>query len=111
MKKSTRFNIFIALTYSITLIGGMFLGYKFLKDQGFQVKRDIRYADNNAQKVEDIVNIINKNYVDEVDADSIKHLSIDSLLHQLDPHSMYLPAEKAYEMSESLEGNFEGIIF
>jgi len=109
MKKNTRFNILIALTYSVTLIGGMFVGYKFLKDQGFQVQRDARYADNNAQKVEDIIHIINKNYVDEVNADSLHHLPIDSLLHQLDPHSMYLPASEADEFSETLEGNFEGI--
>jgi len=109
MKKNTRFNILIALTYSVTLIGGMFLGYKFLKDQGFQVQKDARYADNNAQKVEDIIHIINKNYVDEVNADSLHHLPIDSLLHQLDPHSMYLPASEADEFSETLEGNFEGI--
>lgn len=109
MKKSTRFNIFIALTYSVTLIGGMYLGYKFLKDQGFNIKKDARYADNNAQKVEDIIHIINKNYVDDVNADSLQHLPIDSLLHQLDPHSMYLPANEAYEFSENLEGNLEGI--
>jgi carboxyl-terminal processing protease len=109
MKKSTRFNILIALTYSVTLIGGMFLGYKFLKDQGFQINRDARLANSDSQKVEDIIHIINKNYVDEVNADSLHHLPIDSLLHQLDPHSMYLPATKAFELEESLEGNFEGI--
>ena len=109
MKKSTRFNLLIALTYSVTLIGGMFLGYKFLKDQGFKIQKDVRYADNNAQKVDDIIHIINKNYVDEVNADSLHHLPIDSLLHQLDPHSMYLPANEAYEFSENLDGNFEGI--
>jgi carboxyl-terminal processing protease len=109
MKKSTRFNVFIALTYSVTLIGGMYLGYKFLKDQGFKIQKDERYANNSAQKVEDIIHIINKNYVDEINADSLQHLPIDSLLHQLDPHSMYLPANEAYEFSENLDGNFEGI--
>ena len=87
----------------------MFLGYKFLKDQGFKVQPDSRYAHNNAQKVEDIIHIINKNYVDDVNADSLQHLPIDSLLHQLDPHSMYLPANEAGAFSETLEGNFEGI--
>ncbi len=109
MKKSTRFNILIALTYSVTLIGGMYLGFKFLKDQGFKVERPVHYANNADKKVEDIIHIINKNYVDEVNADSLHHLPIDSLLHQLDPHSMYLPATKAFELAESLEGNFEGI--
>lgn len=110
MKKNTRFNILIALTYSITLIGGMFIGYKFLKDQGFKIERGTtQIADSNAQKVEDIIHIINKKYVDDVNADTLQHLPIDSLLHQLDPHSMYLPATKAFALAETLEGNFEGI--
>ena len=109
MKKITRYNLLIALTYSITLIGGMFLGYKFLKDQGFKIESKSRYANNSNQKVEDIIHIINKNYVDDINADSLQHLPIDSLLHQLDPHSIYLPPTKAFEMAETLEGNFEGI--
>lgn len=109
MKKNTRLNILLSLTYAVTLIGGMYLGIKFLKDQGFKVQKDVRYANSNAQKVEDIIHIINKNYVDDVNADSLQHLPIDSLLHQLDPHSIYLPASDAYEFSENLEGNFEGI--
>lgn len=109
MKKITRHNLLITLTYSVTLIGGMFLGYKLLKDQGFKIEGKSRYANNNNQKVEDIIHIINKNYVDDVNADSLQHLPIDSLLHQLDPHSIYLPPTKAFEMTETLEGNFEGI--
>ena len=65
MKKSTRFNILIALTYSVTLIGGMYLGYRFLKDQGFKIERAPRYSDNSTKKVKDIINIINKNHVDD----------------------------------------------
>lgn len=109
MKKNTRYNLLIALTYSVTLIGGMFFGYKFLKDQGFQFQRPVQFANNNAEKVDEIIHIINKNYVDDINADSLHHLPIDSLLHQLDPHSMYLPPAKANEMAETLEGNFEGI--
>ncbi len=86
----------------------MFLGYKFLKDQGFKIEKNSRYANSN-QKVEDIIHIINKNYVDDVNADSLQHLPIDSLLHQLDPHSIYLPPTKASEFTETFEGNFEGI--
>ncbi len=109
MKKSTRLNLLIALAYCVTLIGGMYLGYRFLKDQGFQVKKDVRYANTETTKVDDIIHIIKKKYVDEVNADSLKHLPIDSLLHQLDPHSIYLPPTEAFELSEALEGNFEGV--
>lgn len=109
MKPTTRQNLLIALTYSITLIGGMFLGYKFLKDQGFTFARNVQYADNDAEKFDQIINLINKNYVDEIDADTLSHTEIDSLLHQLDPHSVYLPPVKATEQSELLEGSFDGI--
>lgn len=109
MNKNTRRNLIIALTYSLTLIGGMFLGYRFIKDQGYSVQKNVTYADNGTEKVDEIIHIINKNYVDEVNTDTLTNLPIDSILHQLDPHSMYLPPAKAYEQSEALEGQFEGI--
>jgi carboxyl-terminal processing protease len=109
MNTNTRQNLIIALTYSSTLIGGMFLGYRFLKDQGYSVQKNVAYADNNSDKVDEIIHIINKNYVDEVNTDTLNNLPIDSILHQLDPHSMYLPPAKAYEQTEALEGEFEGI--
>lgn len=109
MKKNTRYNVLIALAYSFTLIGGMFMGYRFLKDQGYQFQTTTHYADSNAAKVDEIIHIINRNYVDEVNADSLNHLPIDSLLHKLDPHSMYLPPAKASELADNLGGNFDGI--
>lgn len=110
MKKSPRITTLVALTYAVTLAAGMFFGYKFLKDQGFEIKAYApRAANQNTQKLSDIIQIIQKKYVDEVNADSLQHLPIDSLLHQLDPHSMYLSADKAFELAETLEGNFEGI--
>lgn len=109
MKKSTRLNFLIALAYCVTLIGGMYLGYRFLKDQGFQVQKDVRYANTETEKVEDIIHIIKKKYVDDINADRLKNLPIDSLLHELDPHSAYLPPTEAFELSETLEGNFEGV--
>lgn len=109
MNKDTRQNLLIALTYSVTLIGGMFLGYKFLKDQGYTVQKNTQIAENNSEKIEEIIHLIDRNYVDEVNTDTLNHLPIDSILHQLDPHSMYLPPAKASEQFDLLEGNFEGI--
>ncbi|RZL02268.1 MAG: PDZ domain-containing protein, partial [Pedobacter sp.] len=109
MKKTTRQNLIIALTYSFTLIGGMFLGYKFLKDQGYSFTRTTHIADNNSEKVDEIIHIINRKYVDEINADSLNHLPIDSLLHKLDPHSAYLPPQEANDLAETLGGNFAGV--
>ena len=109
MKKTTRYNLFVATAYALVLIVGMVLGIKFIKDQGYRVEKPLPYANNTDQKRDDILHLIKKKYVDDVNADSLQHLPIDSLLHQLDPHSAYLPAEEADELSDDLEGNFEGI--
>ena len=109
MKKTTRYHLIIAFTYSVTLIGGMFLGYKFLKDQGYSFSRTTHLANNNSEKVDEIIHIINRKYVDEVNADSLNHLPIDSLLHKLDPHSAYLPPQEANDLAETLGGNFAGV--
>lgn len=109
MNKNTRQNLFIALTYSVTLIGGMFLGYKFLKDQSYTIEKPKSQRLNRNAKVDEIIHLIDRKYVDEVNVDTLNHLPIDSLLHQLDPHSIYLPPDKANAQMETLEGNFQGI--
>lgn len=109
MKKNTRNNILIALSYSVILIVGMVLGIKFIKDQGFGVERSPQLASNSDGKLEEILHIINKNYVDDINTDSFQNLPIDSVLHQLDPHSVYLPPTDAQDMTDDLEGNFEGV--
>lgn len=86
------------------------MGYKFLKDQGFEVKKRVVQANTETGKVEDIIQIIKQKYVDEVNPTKLKkNQPIDSLLNQLDPHSAYLPPTDAFELSEMLEGNFEGV--
>lgn len=109
MKKNTRNNLLIAISYSVILIVGMILGIKFIKDQGFGVQRSPQLAINSDGKLEEILHIINKNYVDEINTDSLQNLPIDSVLHQLDPHSVYLPPTDAQDMTNNLEGNFEGV--
>ncbi|MET4082330.1 carboxyl-terminal processing protease [Pedobacter sp. UYP30] len=109
MKKNTRYNLLLALSYSVILITGMYLGYKFLKDQGYTVEKTQNLADSQAQKKDEILQIINKKYVDDINTSNLKKLPIDSLLHELDPHSAYLPPADAEDMGQTLEGNFEGV--
>ncbi|RYD75938.1 MAG: S41 family peptidase [Sphingobacteriales bacterium] len=109
MKKNTRNNILIALSYSIILIVGMFLGIKFIKDQGYGVQKSPSLTARNSEKLDEILHIINGNYVDDINTDSLQNLPIDSVLHQLDPHSVYLPPSNAQDMQDDLEGNFEGV--
>ena len=55
------------------------------------------------------MSMINYAYVDTIDEKKISDDAIRNLLKELDPHSVYIPAEELKEVNEPLVGNFEGI--
>lgn len=48
-------------------------------------------------------------YVDTFDQGRLVDAAIESILEELDPHSVYFSGEELESMSENMEGNFEGI--
>ena len=48
-------------------------------------------------------------YVDSVDESSIVEAGIRAMIEKLDPHSSYMTPAEVKEMSENLDGNFDGI--
>ncbi len=48
-------------------------------------------------------------YVDSTDIDKLTEDAIVGMLEKLDPHSNYLDPEETKEMTEPLQGNFDGI--
>lgn len=62
-----------------------------------------------SDKLSSILNIIESNYVDSVDRSRLVESAIESVLEQLDPHSIYLSAKEQTLSNESLQGNFDGI--
>ena len=60
-------------------------------------------------KMEEILNHINSNYVDTLNLTEVQDKAISSLLSQLDPHSSYIPASEVQSVNDDLDGNFEGI--
>lgn len=53
--------------------------------------------------------IIERFYVDNVDADSIVEEAIRAMLKTLDPHSLYSTPEETRALNEPLQGNFSGV--
>ena len=60
-------------------------------------------------KINDVINYINMEYVDTVNQKKLVENTIENMLHQLDPHSAYIPADALQASNEPLEGNFDGI--
>ncbi len=61
------------------------------------------------QKIQDIINILDQRYVDTVDGKDLFERAIGDMLHSLDPHSNYIPAEQLAAMNEAIEGKFGGV--
>jgi carboxyl-terminal processing protease len=64
---------------------------------------------NSENKLQSILNYIQYEYVDTINKDSLIELTIQSLLQNLDPHSVYIPPSDYEEMNDPLEGEFDGI--
>jgi carboxyl-terminal processing protease len=60
-------------------------------------------------KFSQVLNWIDKYYVDSVDQEKLTETAIIEMLRTMDPHSTYLTREEVREMSEPLQGSFEGI--
>ena len=64
---------------------------------------------NSENKIDEVLQHINSNYVDTLNITEIQDKAISSLLGELDPHSSYIPASELKGVNEDLDGNFEGI--
>lgn len=61
------------------------------------------------QRFMEVLQAVDKLYVEEVDRDTLIDGAIDGLLEELDPHSVYIPRDRMAEITEQFEGEFEGI--
>ena len=60
-------------------------------------------------KFKEILTYVERDYVDEVDAEKLVGEAINEMLEKLDPHSVYIPAKDRELTNSQLEGEFDGI--
>ena len=92
--------VWMPLALAVALVAGMWIGRTFFNS---------RHSWNSRTKLDAILELIDKNYVDEIDTDSILEASFPGLMSHLDPHSVYIPASDLQSVNEELEGSFSGI--
>lgn len=61
------------------------------------------------EKLTRLIDYIEYEYVDDVNTDSIVDVTVNGILKNLDPHSVYIPKEEYALLSESMKGDFVGI--
>ncbi|WP_374948746.1 S41 family peptidase [Mucilaginibacter sp.] len=62
-----------------------------------------------SDKLSKVLYLVTNKYVDSINTDSIEGVTVNDMLQNLDPHSVYLPAQQARNINERLEGGFNGI--
>jgi len=60
-------------------------------------------------KLAQVMQKVSTYYVDSISESDVAERTIVKMLHELDPHSSYLSKEDLEELSEQMEGEFEGI--
>ena len=98
--------VFLPIILGIALALGILIGRYLPSNQDYQQHSNIKSRND---KLNSILNIIESNYVDSVNRNTLVEAAIPAILKKLDPHSVYFSAKDLARANEPLQGNFEGI--
>lgn len=102
MKKNSRFvPIVIAVSVVVGMIIGMFFANRFAGNR-------LNIINTTSNKINDLLHIVDDQYVDTVDIAAIVESTMPAILSKLDPHSSYLSADDS-KMDDDLKKSFSGI--
>lgn len=104
MSKQSRLGVWLPVIIAASIALGIFIGNHYLSIT--QGKRR-NYMSGN--KINAILDMIDEQYVDTVNMRDLVESTIPKIFGELDPHSVYIPAEEASAVNEELEGSFSGI--
>jgi carboxyl-terminal processing protease len=78
---------------------------------GIQLESQLLSADTSEalKKIEDVFVLINRRYVEKVDANKVAQDAISGMLEKLDPHSLYFDVSQMQAENEQFDAAFEGI--
>lgn len=94
--------MFAGALLTLLFAGGLLLWGPELWAEGENVNMQLT-------KLNYILRTVRDNYVEDPDASKILEGAIRGMLQELDPHSVYIPAEEQKRISETFKGEFEGI--
>ncbi|MDT0676580.1 S41 family peptidase [Autumnicola musiva] len=97
--------IYIPLLLGLACALGIFMGARLDLSTS-----DGLFSENpKKQKLNRLIDYIDYEYVDDVNTDSIVDVTVNKILENLDPHSVYIPKQEYDAVSENMQGDFVGI--
>ena len=94
------------LFLALCLVAGILIGTFYANH--FSGNR-LNIINTGSNKVNDLMRIIDDQYVDTVDMAELVEQAMQQILSELDPHSAYIRAKDAEASIENLRGSFSGI--
>ncbi|MFW6268096.1 MAG: S41 family peptidase [Marinilabiliaceae bacterium] len=110
-RKNTYRQIYLPVVLALVLVGGMFLGRMTDTSGSTEGRRTLDFSSSSEtdSRLESIIDLIDRNYVDSIDRKEFVDEVIPKILKELDPHTVYIPPEDLQVANEQLQGNFGGI--
>lgn len=99
-------NRFTPLLMSLCVVIGIVIGSFYANH--FSGNR-LNIISNGSNKLSNLLHIIDDQYVDKVDMDSLVEKAIPQILAELDPHSVYISAADVEKATDELKGSFTGV--
>ncbi len=69
----------------------------------------LNIINSGSNRLNNLLHIIDDQYVDEVNIDSLVDKAIPQILAELDPHSVYISAKDVQTATDDLKGSFSGV--
>jgi carboxyl-terminal processing protease len=101
----SKIQIWLPFLLSLSMVIGLWVGYR-MRD-GMPAKSF--FALDKATPVQEIEQLIQTKYVDDVNASGLTDTAIQAMLSRLDPHSVFIPAQDLEAINDDMAGHFFGI--
>ena len=103
IKRTSKFvPIIIALSVIVGILIGTFFANRFSGNR-------LNIINTSSNKINDLLHIIDDQYVDTIDIADIVEKAMPRILSELDPHCSYISAVAAKTANDELKGSFGGI--
>jgi len=101
--KNSSFQIRLPIIISAALIVGLMIGKNFAQPK---VSKEFL---SSYQKLQQLMEYIENDYVDSVNTEALIEESIENILDKLDPHTVYIPPRDAELAASQLRATYDGI--
>ena len=101
-KKNRYVPLLMAVCVAVGIIMGTFYANHFSGNR-------LNIINSGSNRLNNLLHIIDDQYVDNVNIDSLVDKAIPQILSDLDPHSVYISAKDVQAANDDLKGSFSGV--